>query len=242
MWMSVFSKQTKSPLRHCLCWINELISILATVQWGLTHYLIFKASWCSYESWENITFNLKKITNRLALSYSLSMAVILPMASISMPRFFNVWAARLASSWDLPSVRRITSFSASSRAPASGFKFCSRTWVSARPGEEQRWIMCYSLADNPPTPLLFSLPPVALVPMRFILWERLPPLQPHRSLSRALEDGVTCKSVATFVPQTPHGLQHLVPCGVSAQVPFCAGVTAVLGQPWGRQEHQHHAS
>lgn len=72
------------------------------------------------------------------------MSVILPIANISMPTFFKVWAARLASSWDFPSVRRITNFSASSRAPASGFRFCSRTWVSARPGEENRWMVSYS--------------------------------------------------------------------------------------------------
>lgn len=83
---------------------------------------------------------------------------------------------------------------------------------------------CHSLTDNP-QPLFFSLPSVALFPME----DAIPS-------SRDLRDGVTCKSVATLVPQIPHCLQHLLPRGVSTQVPLRAGIAAVLGQPWGRKE------
>lgn len=89
---------------------------------------------------------------------------------------------------------------------------------------------------QPPPPFLFSLPPVALVPMEVIPRGQLPPLQPHRSFSRDLRAGITCKGVAALVPQIPHGLQHLVPRRVSTQIPLCAGIAAVLGQPWGRQD------
>lgn len=84
---------------------------------------------------------------------------------------------------------------------------------------------------QPPHLYSFLCSPVALTPMDVI-----PQEQPHRSFSRDPRDGVTCEGVAALVPQISHGLQHLVPCRVSAQIPLCAGIAAVLGQPWGRQE------
>lgn len=89
---------------------------------------------------------------------------------------------------------------------------------------------------QPPHLYSFLCSPVALTPMDVIPQEQPPPLQPHRSFSRDPRDGVTCEGVAALVPQISHGLQHLVPCRVSAQIPLCAGIAAVLGQPWGRQE------
>lgn len=56
-----------------------------------------------------------------------------PTAKMSTPRPLSTWPAAWASSWDLPSVTRITSLAASGRRPALGFRFCSSTWVRARP-------------------------------------------------------------------------------------------------------------
>lgn len=56
-----------------------------------------------------------------------------PTAKTSTPRSLRTWPAAWASSWDLPSVTRTSTLAASGRGPAAGFRFCSSTWVRARP-------------------------------------------------------------------------------------------------------------
>ena len=99
-----------------------------------------------------------------------------------------------------------------------------------------------ALQTNPPS-LPFSLPPVALVPMEVIPWRSSHgnsflhcSCTDHLAETCEVEFGVTCKGVAALVPHISDGFQHLVPRRVSAQIPLRAGIAAVLGQPWGRQE------
>lgn len=60
-----------------------------------------------------------------------------PTAKTSTSRLLRRWPAARASSWDLPSVTRISTLAASARRPAAGLRFCSSTWVSARPWEQR---------------------------------------------------------------------------------------------------------
>lgn len=59
-----------------------------------------------------------------------------PTVKTSTPRPLSTWPTVRASSWDLPSVTRTTTVAASGRGPAPGLRFCSSTWVRARPWEQ----------------------------------------------------------------------------------------------------------
>lgn len=54
----------------------------------------------------------------------------------------------------------------------------------------------------------------------------------HLPLPESSGNSFTCKGVPSLIAQIPNGFRHLVPGGISIQVPFCPWVTAVLGQAW----------
>lgn len=149
---------------------------------------------------------------------------------ISTPAFFNWFAAAMASSWDFPSVNKTRKKGVPDLAPASALMFSSITWSRAWP---ERWTHRFTRTDRHVLYCLYLC--VINCTLKRPMWG----LSLKNMNTNSIDGAFTCKCVPSLISEIPDCLKQLVFSGEVVELPFCAGVSTVLGQTWDKNISLH---